>query len=138
MRLVVDVNVVFSALVNKGESARVFEVNKRQKSFDFIAPEFMLSELQRNFDKLQRMTKLTKEEISAAFVFITKQITFIPFSVFSDKLPEAILLNYNDSPYLALALTYKCPILSGDKGLKKQTKIRVFSPRETLDLLGVR
>ena len=137
MRLVVDVNVVFSALVNKGESSKVFEVNKQMRRLEFIAPEFLLTELQQNIDKLQKMTRLTKEEITASFLFITEQITFIPSSIFLDKLPEAMQLNFDDSPYLALALTYKCPIFSGDKGLKKQTKVEILSPREVLDMLGI-
>jgi predicted nucleic acid-binding protein len=57
----------------------------------------------------------------------------IPFTMFSDKLKEAMDLNFKDSPYLALAMTYNCPIFSGDKGLKKQKKVSVFSPRELLD-----
>lgn len=137
MRLVVDVNVVFSALVNKGESSKVFETNKRLRQWQFIAPDFLLFELNQISDKLQSVTRLTKEELSFAFLFITEQIEFIPFSTFLDRLVEAMQLNMNDSPYLALALACNCPIFSGDKGLKKQTKVKVFSPRDLLDTLRI-
>lgn len=132
MLLVVDVNVVFSALVNKGKSFEVFEANNIFNVFGFIAPEFLFSELGKRIDKLLSQSKLTKEELSEVFSFIKKEINLIPFSEFSDKLPEAIKLNFKDSPYLALALKLNCPILSGDKGLKEQTKIKILSPSEAL------
>ena len=135
MLLVVDVNVVFSALVNKGKSFEVFESNKIFIVFEFIAPEFLFSELGKRIDKLLSQSKLTKEELSEVFSFIKKEINLIPFSEFSDKLPEAMKLNFKDSPYLALALKLNCPILSGDKGLKEQTKVKILSPSESLSII---
>lgn len=133
MLLVIDANVVISSLINKGTTFTVFKYNASIKHCEFIAPEFLLSEI--NMEKIQSLTKLSKEDIEKTFSLITEQIEFIPFSKFSDKLPAAMNINFKDSPYLALALTYKCPIFSGDKGLKRQTKVEVFSPRELLDLL---
>ena len=63
MLLVVDVNVIFSALVNKGESFRVFEINPILKKFEFIVPEFLFSEIGKRMDKLLLQTKLTKEQL---------------------------------------------------------------------------
>lgn len=137
MLLVVDANVVFSALVNKGNSFKVFECNKKLRRFEFIAPELLFSEMQNRTGKLLSVTKLTEEELFDVFLFIKKQIKLISFSNFSDRLPEAIELNLKDSPYLALALKFNCPIFSGDKGLKKQDAVKVFSPRELLDILGI-
>ena len=36
----------------------------------------------------------------------------------------------------ALALKLNCPVFSGDKGLKKQTKVKIISPRELLDIFA--
>ena len=46
MRIVVDVNVVLSALLNKGDSFNVFAVNNLFNKFEFTAPEFLLTELE--------------------------------------------------------------------------------------------
>ena len=137
MLLVVDVNVVFSALTTKGNSLKVFEANKTFEKFEFIAPEFLFSEIGKRMDKLLLNSKLTKEELSEVFSFIKKQIDPIPASEFIDKLSEARELNTKDSPYLALALKSGCAIFSGDKGLKKQDKVKIFSPRELLDILEI-
>ncbi|MBI2045525.1 hypothetical protein HYT23_05705 [Candidatus Pacearchaeota archaeon] len=134
MLLVVDVNVVFSALVKKGNSFEVFENNKLFNKFEFIAPEFMASELDKKRDRLLSKTHLSKDELNDSLEFIKKQITFIPSSEFLEKLSEVLELNLKDAPYLALALKYNCGIFSGDKGLKKQTKVKILSPRELLDI----
>ena len=135
MLLVVDVNVIFSALIKRGNSFIVFEKNRLFKKMEFIAPEFMFSELDSKMERLVKETNLTKNELDEAILFIKKQITIAPTSEFIDKLAEATELNFKDSPYLALALKFECPIFSGDKRLKEQTKVKIISPRELLDLL---
>ena len=134
MLIVADANPIISSLINKGETFRVFKENSILRRFDFISPEFMLVELNKNKDKLKGYTRLPKEELDEVLSFILQQIRLIPFSEFSDKLPEAIKLNFKDSPYLALALNLNCPIFSGDKELKKQSKVRVLSPKELLEM----
>src|SRR3989344_2039249 len=135
MLLVVDVNVIFSALVNKGESFRVFEINPILKKFEFIVPEFLFSEIGKRMDKLLLQTKLTKEQLAESFSFIKEQLKPISYSEFIDKIPEAAKINIKDAHYLALASKFKCCIFSGDKGLKKQTLIKIYSPREILNIL---
>lgn len=138
MQLVVDFNVVFSALVNKkGNPSRVFEANRELKQFEFASPEFLLLEVGNRMGKLLLKSGLTKEEMSEALSIIKQDIRIVPFSDFADRLPEAIELNFKDSPYIALALKLDCPIFSGDKGLKEQSKIKVLSPRELLSKMGL-
>ena len=135
MLIVVDANVVFSALLNKGLPFEVFRSNKLFKKFEFITPEFLFTEIGKRLDKIEKQSKLSKEEISDIFSLIKKQISIIPLSEFSDKQEEAKLINFKDSPYLALALKYNCPVFSGDKKLKEQNKVQVLSPREIIDSL---
>jgi len=137
MLLVVDVNVIYSALMKRGNSLLVFESNKMSNKFGFIAPEFVAFELDTKIGKILSKSKLTLDELNESLSLIKEQITFIPSSEFIDKLPEAIELNFKDSPYLALALKFDCSIFSGDKGLKEQTKVKVLSPRELLDISGI-
>lgn len=136
MLIVVDANVVFSALMKSGGNpSKVFESNRISGQFEFVAPEFIFFEIDGKMGRLVSKSGLTKEEVSEALALIRRDIRLVSFSEFSDKLPEAIKLNFKDSPYLALALKLKCPIFSGDKGLKKQALVEVLSPRELLDKL---
>src|SRR3990167_8095333 len=106
MLLVVDVNVIYSALMKRGNSLIVFEANKLLNKFEFIAPEFLSYELDKKMAELLSETNLSQNELSDTLSFIKEQITFVPYSEFLDKLPGAIELNFKDAPYLALALKY--------------------------------
>ena len=136
MLLVVDFNAVFSALVAKGTTLDVFIRNDKLRKFNFISPEFVLEETSGHKNKLLSFTKLSDEEFNKFFSMIKSQIEIIHSSEFLEKLPEAIKLDKKDSPYLALALKKGCPIFSGDKRLRLQTKVRVYSPKDLLNILG--
>lgn len=135
MLFVVDFNVIFSASVTKGECFKVFKKNAEAKKFEFISPAFVFSEIDDHIDELSSLTKLTKEQLKSSLELIKSQIKPISFLEFSDKFAEALELNKKDSPYLALALKRDCPIFSGDKRLKLQSKVKLFSPRDLLDIL---
>lgn len=137
MLLVVDANIVFSSLIRRGNPFKVFEANKIFKTFEFIAPEFLFTEIGEKLDKISAETKLSKQELLDVLSFIKEQIEFIPSSEFLDKMPEAMKLNFKDSPYLALALKLNCLIFSGDKKLGEQRRIEVLSPKQLLDMLGL-
>ena len=44
MKVVVDVNVVVSSLINKGAAFEVFLTNRIFQRFEFVAPEFLKAE----------------------------------------------------------------------------------------------
>lgn len=135
MLAVVDFNIVFSALVRKGNCQSVFEDNKAMTTFEFVALDFLFSELGKRIGKLLLQSKFTKKEFSRVFSFIRGEISIVPILEYADKLEEAKELNPKDAPYLALALKLGCPIISGDKGLKEQSKVKVLSPQEALSII---
>jgi len=67
MLLVVDANVVFSALIKRGKPLRVFELNKLLVKFEFIAPEFLFFEIGKRVDKILKFTEFSKEEFIKVF-----------------------------------------------------------------------
>ena len=137
MILVVDFNVVFSALATSGKSRFVFELNSVLEKFELISTEYMYSELDNNLNRLVSVSKLSKEEISEVLEFIKKSVEIIPSKSFEDKAKEAVseAPHLKDAPYVALALKFNCKIFSGDKGLKKALPDRVITPSEALDML---
>ena len=56
MELVVDVDVILSALVKRGISFKVFALNKVLRKFKFFAPDFMLSEFAKHRDRILKLT----------------------------------------------------------------------------------
>ncbi|MEX0920300.1 MAG: PIN domain-containing protein [Candidatus Pacearchaeota archaeon] len=138
MKIVVDVNVVLSSLLGKGDSLKVFEFNSIFNKFDFIAPEFLMEELNKHKKAFSERTKLPEEEFDEIFEFVLEQITFVSKSEFSEhfsKAKEILSEHLKDVQYLALALKLNCSIFSGDKILKSllsKTPIEVLSPKEIL------
>lgn len=135
--MVVDANVVISALVAKGVTHKVFLLNSLLERFDFIAPELLWSEVNKHKPMLLSETHLTAEELDDALGFLGAEIDVLPAKEFVRFLPEAerISPDQKDKQYFALALAFGCGIFSGDKLLKQQSAVRVYSPRELLDMM---
>jgi len=137
MLLVVDANVVISSLVKKGVTFEVFMLNHILKKFEFVAPEFLMVEVEKRREELLEETKLSEDEFDEVMGFLMGEIDLIPSSQFSDFLSKGkeISPHLKDFEYFALALKLGCPIFSGDPALKRQTSVEVLSPRELLDSL---
>lgn len=138
MRLVVDANVVVSSLLRGGIPFKVFALNSLLKRFEFIAPDFLISETEKYKEELFRETKLPKDIFFDTMDFLFEEIDIVPAEEFKEFVPEAkkmLSKHIKDVPYLALALKLDCPIFSGDKVLKRLSPVRVCPPRELLDSL---
>jgi predicted nucleic acid-binding protein len=46
MILIVDANVFFSALISKGKTLRVLAINSVTETFELLAPEFLMEEIE--------------------------------------------------------------------------------------------
>lgn len=126
-----------SSLLNKGDSFNVFAFNDLSGKFEFIAPEFLLTELEKHKKEIFKRSKLSKKEFNEVLNFIINQINFIPKSQFEDYIPKAKKLlseHLKDIQYVALALKLNCPIFSGDKMLKKLSPVEILSPKEILKM----
>ncbi len=136
-RAVIDTNLVVSALIMRGNPSTVFSLNSIVERFEFIAPDFLAEEVANNIEKARGFTKLSPDEFAETYGFVLDQINIIPTEEFAQFLPKAMEIapHPKDAPYLALAIAYKCPIISGDKGLKGQAKVRVISPAEALSTI---
>lgn len=135
MKIVVDVNVVLSSLLTKGDSSEIFKLNSIFNKFEFTAPEFLLTELEKHKEEFFKRSKLSRDEFDEALEFVLAQIDFIPKSEFSEYLPKAEKMlseHLKDVPYVALALKLNCPIFSGDKKLKKIFPVKILNPKEML------
>lgn len=137
MLIVIDANVVFSALMKGGKPLKVFELNKQFTEFEFIAPEFLFFEIGKRIDKILTYSQFSKEEFTTVFSSIKRQIEPIPLTIFEDKVEEAesISPHLKDVSYIALSLKLNCRILFGDKGVNRCLPDSVITPSEAVDIL---
>ncbi|MBU1204154.1 MAG: hypothetical protein KKG60_03755 [Nanoarchaeota archaeon] len=138
MKIVVDANVIFSALLSKRGTFDIFFINKVLNKFEFIAPEFLLIEINKHFNEILKRSKLSSIEILGLFKFLKEELDFIPFSEFNSFLDKALDLtreHEKDVQYFSLALKTGCPIWSNEKRFKKQSSIQILDTSEMLRLL---
>tara|TARA_R110002096_G_C14392562_1_gene706659 strand:+ start:15 stop:230 length:216 start_codon:yes stop_codon:yes gene_type:complete len=65
MKLVVDTNIVFSALLNPGNTLAEILLNP-QNSFQFYSPNLLVAELQRHKPKLPKLSGLSQKALEEA------------------------------------------------------------------------
>lgn len=136
MLVVVDANVLCSALLAKGRTVDILF----SEQIEVIAPELLLIELERHKDELLEKTKLSNADFNELLALFKKNIKIIPDSEFKDFLYEANELlkpHTKDTEYVALALKFDCLLWSKEKLLKKLKKIEVLDAEDIAKRISV-
>ena len=130
MLVVVDANELFSAIIGKGVTLKLFFDSR----LELISPRFILSEFEEHLDEISRKSGLTKEECMFFLRLLLPSMKLAKFDEYKEFLPKAkeISPDIDDVEYFALALKFNCPIWSEDLKLKKQSVIRVLTTSELL------
>ncbi|MFH1181468.1 MAG: PIN domain-containing protein [Candidatus Woesearchaeota archaeon] len=134
MNLVVDANVIFSAIIRE---SRTHEILFSELMHPFT-PEFFLTELEEHAKEIQKKTDKTEEEFAQLASVLKKKLIFVPLQELLPYLDEAerICPDPDDVAYFALALKLKCPIWSQDKALKEQKAVPVYSTEELMKIFS--
>lgn len=128
MRLVVDANILFSALIKESMTKRILF----NLFYELYSPIFVFKEFKKYKEEILSKTHRRKEEFYEVLENLKEVISFIPEEEFEDYFEEAekICPDPNDAIYFALALKLNCGIWSNDKKLKEQNKINVYSTED--------
>ena len=117
--VVVDANVVFSALISAGNKAASVLINP-PSTIRLVSCHFIQIELFKHKERIRELSGLEDDvliellyEFSSHIEFINE--AYIPFACWQQahKLLEKIDLN--DTPYLALAIHLNAPLWTGDR-----------------------
>ena len=76
MRVIVDANIVFSAILNTNSKIADLLLNSKG-TFEFIAPDYLQTELRKYHSKISKISKLTLSEIERIENKVTKPIIFM-------------------------------------------------------------
>ncbi|MFP3950266.1 MAG: PIN domain-containing protein [Candidatus Micrarchaeia archaeon] len=130
MRLVVDANILFSALIKDGKTAEILANNPGS----FYSPEFFFEEFLKHKPEILLKTKRTEREFNALFGLLKEIMDIVPKSRYLDMLAKAkeISPDPDDAAYFALALKLELPIWSNDKKLRRQSTVRIYSTAELM------
>ena len=138
MKIIVDANIVFSAILNTNSKIGDLLINSQGK-FEFIAPEFLRIEIRRLHQRLSKISKLTLDEVMESEFHVCQNIHFISEEqirtsawLAAEKLVADV--DPKDIHYVAYAKHFKCKLWSGDKellnGLLKKKFRQVITTEE--------
>lgn len=130
MKIVIDTNIVFSAILNSQSSIGQILLYS-DKTIRFYNPRFLQTEIQNHISKIKKYTHLTDSEIYELIEIIYSKIIFISEELIpketlliADKLTKAV--DFDDAIFVALAMHLKCKLWTGDKLLMKSLQQKGF------------
>ena len=130
MKIIVDTNIVFSAILNT--NSRIAQILIYENpNFQFYSCDYLQTEILRHRDKLLKLTRLSAAELLELESYITHNITFINEHLLSEQLiedTEIQLQNIDpfDVPFVALAKHLNAKLWTGDKKLYNPLKEQNF------------
>ena len=142
MKIIVDANIVFSGILNTKSKIADLLINSYQQ-VEFIAPDFLRTEIRKHYSKLASVSKLSIERVKDSEFQVCKDIKFISEEQISSEIwIAAYELVYNidekDAPYVAFSKQFNCKIWSGDKklisGLEKKGFKNFMSTNQLIEL----
>ena len=123
MKIIVDTNIVFSAVLNASGKIGDLLLNS-DDVFQFYTCHYLEDELSEHHEKLKKISKLTDEEISISKSLIFRHLrlinqNLIPIQhlIFAEELVADV--DPDDSDFVALCEYLDCPLWTGDKKLHK-------------------
>jgi len=139
MTIVVDANIVFSAILNTDSRIGQLLLNPKANR-RFIAPDYLLAEIHRHHDKICTLTGLTPVEVlhlqhavCSSILFISEEQTLPDALSKADEMVKDV--DPKDAFYIALSVQFKSPIWSGDKKLIAGLEQKGFDRFITTDQL---
>lgn len=141
MRIVVDTNIAFSAMLNT--DSRIAQILLQPRNnLTFYSTQQLLLELEEHRDKIQKISRYTDDEFLRIKALVTNRIRFINIRLVSKRsfaLAETLTsdIDIDDTEFVALTEHMKGKLWSGDKaleiGLKRKGWNRIISTNELIE-----
>lgn len=121
MNVVVDTNIIISALLNIDSNIAGILLDKKNK-FQFFAISNLKEEVQNHKAKIVQYSGFTNTQFNKTIKILYSEINFIPI----DEIPNSILfksrkltkdIDFEDMHFVALAIHLKIKLWTGDKKL---------------------
>jgi predicted nucleic acid-binding protein len=138
MKIIVDTNIVFSALLNSNGKIGELLLNYRNY-FDFYSCKYLQKEIQRHLPKIRYYSKLENDDLFKLLNLIESRIFFID----EDLIPETAIIaakklvfdvDFNDFAFVAITNYMEGLLWTGDKvlitGLRNKGYDRVITTAE--------
>jgi putative PIN family toxin of toxin-antitoxin system len=121
MRIVVDSNIVFSAILNSNSKIGRIILHPKSK-LNFYSTNQLLDEIENHKDKLKSLSGYSDTELEQIINLISRKIRFInirliPIEIFKKAESLTSDIDVDDTEFVALAEHAKAKLWTGDKKL---------------------
>ncbi|RED99860.1 putative toxin-antitoxin system toxin component, PIN family [Marinoscillum furvescens] len=130
MKVVLDTNIVFSAILNSNGLIGELLFNSEEQ-FEFYSSEYIIDELTKYKSKLRSLTKMSEEKIDVSIYQVLKNIDLISMVAISEihwkrAYELAFDVDEDDTPFVATAIGLEASIWTGDKKLINGLRTKGF------------
>lgn len=130
MKIIVDSNIIFSALLKTQTTFGQLIFNS-EGIFEFYSVQYMRTEIRKHWDRLSKISKLTDEQLEESYYSILAKISFINEEIIPQKIWEesekiVSVIDTDDVDFVALTKYLKGKLWTGDKSLQTGLKSRGF------------
>ena len=142
MKIIVDTNIVFSALLNSDSHIGRLLLDSRD-TFKFYSCKYLQKEIHRHRDKIHHYSKLSNNDLSELIALVESRIFFLE----EELLPVAVIVeakewvkdvDFDDFAFVAIANHLDAWLWTGDKklitGLRKKGYHRIISTADLWDI----
>ena len=142
MKIVVDTNIIFSALLNTNSTIGDLLLNSRSQ-FEFYSCNYMRVEIIKHWEKLKKISKMSDLELQVAYNILISKLKFIneeliPVGIWLDSEKLTKDIDVDDIDFIALTKFLKAKLWTGDKvlynGLNNIGFNDILNTKELLDL----
>jgi len=142
MKIVVDTNIIFSILLNSNSTVGDLIFNS-DKHFEFYSCNYMRYEIQKHWERLKKISKLSDEQLQVSNTQVLSKLKFINEEIIpvetwlaSEQITKGI--DIDDTDFVALTKFLKATLWTGDKilynGLKRLEFKKLLNTAELLEL----
>ncbi|MAG20440.1 hypothetical protein CL618_03335 [archaeon] len=136
MNIVIDSNILFSALIKDSITRKIILISDSY----FLFPLVIFEEMEKYKGDLFRKSGMDEKSFGELFNLILKKIVFVPdevlYSYREDALKLVEKIDINDVAFVASVLAYPNSVLwSDDKKLKKLKNVEVLNTKDIIDFL---
>ena len=130
MKIIVDTNIIFSAILNSNSRIGKILLNSKEH-FQFFTCNYLKIEIQRHRNKLLKLTKFSEDQLSELQELITQHITFIDERLIPQDLlvkteTQLKAIDPDDTVFVALTKHLEGKLWTGDLQLYKGLKAKRF------------
>jgi predicted nucleic acid-binding protein len=136
MKIVIDSNILFSALIRDSTTRRlILEYNDF-----FLFPSYIFEEMEEHKHELIEKSKMDSNDFEKLLQLILKKVHIVPKEALATHKEQAMEIvkdiDLDDALFIACAMAYPGSVIwSDDRKLKKQNKVKILNTTEIINIL---